>query len=299
MKIIKDPLVPVLTGFAGGLLAWSGGELVLYLSPVFGNLRTLLLVLGAVTGFLLGAIVPLTEGLRQRNTYKIISSFFAGSLTGALFGAFGMVTGQLILTELLNNSSLAFSEPGRMVYFLLIVPGWAVLGGVIGASAGIRAMSLRRIFYGFLGGLTGGIIGGFFTAVFPDLINPYYGRLTGFLIWGIAVAVLSDLFDIKQSSGRLIILNGPDKGITYNINKNKMTLSDSKRADITISGETEDQTEAHSGYARVYVKKGTVFFEPENQNLVQINGHASETAKLRHHDVIRIGGTTLLYEAEN
>ena len=283
---------PLLTGVAGGGLAWCGTEWVLHFSESLGDFRIFSLVLGALAGLLLGLIAPAAEGLRQHQKGKLRESVIVGGIVGALAGAGGMLLGQF-LTGLLSHS-LSGNLLTGWSGMLARMPGWAIMGLAIGAASGIRSRSFRRIAAGLAGGLIGGLVGGAVAELLGRWTGSFAGRGAGMILWGALVALLADLMEARRARGYLTVLSGPLKGRTFPVNQNRMTIAAGGRADLTIPGKSG---ETDIGVTRVNVKNGTVLIEASETGEVKVNGEPVDRTELRYDDVIRVGGATIIYEA--
>jgi len=286
----RSSLYSLLTGLSGAAAAWAGVEIILWQTGIFPDLRLLTLSLGAVSGVLLGAIVPMAEGLRQNQPGKIRGSVIIGSLLGLVFGILGMAAGQLIFASVAVSPLLNASAWAR-------IPGWIILGTAVGSASGLRSRSIHRVLGGALGGFIGGTIGGIASELLSGLIGGFYGRAAGMLLWGTAVGFLADKMERMRGKGRLTVLNGELKGRSFPVNQKKMKISHSKSADLTIPG-TGEGTVIEDAAALVHLKNGTVILEPGKAAKVEINGENAEKTELRYDDIVKVDGVTLIYEAK-
>jgi hypothetical protein len=286
----RSSLYSLLTGLAGGAAAWTGVEIILWQTPAFPDLRILTLSLGAAAGLLLGAIVPMAEGLRQNQRQKLPGAVITGSLTGLIFGALGMAAGQLLLGYLAVSSSVHSPAYAR-------IPGWIILGTAVGGASGLRSRSLRRVSAGALGGFIGGVIGGISAEFLSSYAGGFSGRAAGMMFWGMAVAFFADRMESRRSRGRLTVLTGELKGRSFPVNQKKMKISHSKTADLTIPGDS-GTGEDKKPDALLRLKNGTVILEPGDSTVVELNGEKAGTTELRYDDVIRVDGVTMIYEAK-
>lgn len=289
MNESRASLYSLLTGLAGGALAWTGVEFILWNAPRFSDIRALSLTLGAVAGFLLGAVAPTAEGMRQGLPGKAVAAAAIGAVLGAVFGALGMALGQLILSIAAESAAIGGAPLAEKGAALARIPGWIVLGIAVGAASGMRSLSLRRIIAGAFGGFIGGFIGGVVAEVLTATTARFYGRAGGMLLWGLAVAFLADRMESRRARGRLTVLNGPLKGRSFPVNQRNMTVAFSS-GEATKVGTPET--------AKVSLKGGTVAICPKNGATVVVNGESTNATELRYDDVVKVGGTTLIYEAK-
>ena len=288
MNESRSSLYSILTGIAGAAAAWSGIEIILWQTPAFPDMRILTLSLGAVAGLLLGAVVPLAEGLRQNQPHKLPGALLSGSLMGLVFGALGMGVGQLIMASLADFASI---PP-----YWARIPGWIILGTAVGSASGLRSGSLRRMAGGALGGFIGAALGGVAAELVSGMIDGFIGRLAGLLIWGTGIAFFADRMESRRGRGRLTVLNGNLKGRSFPVNQKKLKVSHSKSADLTIPGGAEGSGEKTVS-ALVKLKKGRVILEPGENTVVELNGEKAGVTELRYDDVIKVDGVTMIYEA--
>ena len=290
----RSSVYSLITGLAGGAAVWTGVEILLWNSASFPDLRTLSLSLGGVAGLLLGAVVPTAEGLRQNQPRKVRSAILVGALTGLVFGALGMAAGQLLLSYIAGTAAMTGSRLVSYGAALARIPGWMILGMAVGGASGIRSRSIRRVAAGALGGLAGGLIGGLAAEALSALTSSLYGRLAGMLLWGAAVAVLADGMERRRARGRLTVLNGPLKGRSFPVNQNRLMIAHSGSADLTIPGDSKGNADR----AVVIFKRGAVMLRPSDDTVLEVNGVKSGVTELRYDDVIKIGETTMIYEAK-
>lgn len=293
MKESRSSIYSLLTGLAGGALAWCGTEWLLYMAPHFPDFRIFSALLGGISGLLLGAVAPTAEGLRQSQKQKIVASVVVGACIGALAGAGGMLLGQLLMA-LIADSMTGGALTGWSGA-LARIPGWTIMGMAVGSASGIRSRSGRRIVAGLFGGLIGGLIGGAASEALSVLVGGYFGRAVGMILWGGSVAYLADLMEARRARGRLTVLSGPLKGRSFPVNQHHMTIASDRKADLTIPGTGE--AEAASGVTQVNLKKGTVVLEAPAGEKVEVNGEQADKTELRYDDIIKVGGVTVIYEA--
>jgi hypothetical protein len=283
-------------GFLGGLCAWPVAELILSTQARFPSYLVFLTVLGAVTGAVIGAFFGAAEGITSRIKPRIPVGMLLGGAVGCVGGAAGMLVGQAALW-VIGETFLRSSASFRMV----VLPvsraiGWGALGIFIGATEGVRAGSARKIGVGVLGGLAGGLIGGF-ALEYARVLSPgfIWWRLLGFLVLGLAVSLLYALVESGLSLGVLRVLTGPLKGKEYLLNQNRMRLGRSRRNEIALP-DYEDLAEIQ---ARIRIRRGEVVLANVAPGpALLVNEKKVEETKLKLGDVIRIGSVRLFYRYE-
>jgi|GEM_PF-1661549 len=297
MRESRASLYSLLCGVAGGAAAWAGVEIVLWRSADFPDLRILTLALGAAAGLLLGAVVPLTEGLRQDQPRKVRTAILLGSALGLVFGALGMLAGQVMLSWTAGTAAISGAPLASRGAAMARIPGWAILGAAVGSASGIRSRSFGRIAAGAFGGLIGGLAGGLVSELVSLAIPRFGGRAVGMALWGVLVAVTADFMDRRRSRGRLTVLTGPLKGRSFPVNQRRLTIVRGRQGDLTLPGDSESAVDSGRS-ATVRLRKGTVVLEPDESADVAVNGERGGSRELRYDDVIRVDGVTMIYEAK-
>ena len=227
--------------------------------------------------------------MRQGMPGKAAAAAGIGAALGAVFGAVGMALGQLILSLAAESAAIGGLPLAERGAALARIPGWIVLGTAVGAASGMRSLSLRRISAGAFGGFIGGLIGGIAAEALTALTVRFFGRAAGLLLWGLAVAYLADRMESRRARGRLTVLTGPLKGRSFPVNQRNMTVA---------FGSGNAERNGASDEARVSLKGGTVAISPKAGATVVVNGEAAERTELRYDDVVKVGETTLIYEAK-
>jgi hypothetical protein len=184
----------------------------------------------------------------------------------------------------------------RVVLPLSHAIGWGVLGVFVGAGEGVRAGSLKKIGIGILGGLTGGLLGGF-VLEYARLVLPLSGfsRLIGFATLGCAVGIFYGLIEKGMSFGILRILTGGLKGKEFLLNQRRMRLGRSPRNEIALPS-YEDLADRQ---AQVRIRKGeVVLINLEPRVPILVNEQKISEKRLKLGDVIRMGSARIFYKYE-
>ncbi len=148
-----------------------------------------------------------------------------------------------------------------------------------------------------MGGLVGGLVGGF-ALEYSRLLIPSFplSRLIGLVILGAAIAVFYGLIEQGMAYGVLRILTGELSGKEFLVNQGRMRIGKSRGAEIALPsyGDLADVQ------AQIRVRKG----EPVLENLqprlpVMVNDRKiQEDRKLKLGDVIQIGSAKIFFKYE-
>lgn len=289
MKTGKNTII-ILLGFSGGLAAWPVLELLLWKQSSFDSFLLFLLTATAVPGLFAGAFLGCGEGLIARSPGRVVKGALVGLAAGAAGGLIGGIAGQYLLNTIIRLF------PGYSPYLLTAVRtlAWTLVGLFVGMGEGVRALSLRKIGFGALGGFIGGALGGLIlellSAVFPSSLP----RLAGLLVMGTMIALFYTFFDRKFSFGVLRILNGSQAGKRYRINQRTMDLGSGNRT--IIFGDYENTGDRE---AELKIEKGIItIISDENDGKLFVNDKATKITQLKYGDVIKAGSVKMMLEAE-
>ena len=262
----------------------------------FPSYLVFLTVLGALSGAVIGSFFGAAEGITSRIKTRIPTGMLLGGAVGCVGGAAGLLVGQAALWVIGESFLRSYGNFRLVVLPVSRAIGWGALGIFIGAGEGVRAASARKIGVGVLGGLAGGLIGGF-ALEYARVLSPgfIWWRLLGFVVLGLSISLLYALIESGMSLGVLRVLTGPLKGKEYLLNQNRMRLGRSRRNEIALP----DYADLAEFQARVRIRRGEVMLAnlaPEPAMLV--NEKKVEETRLRLGDVIRIGSVRLFYRYE-
>ncbi len=203
----------------------------------------------------MGAFFGTAEGITSRVKSRIPAGALLGALVGCVGGAVGLLAGQAALWMVGTLVMQSYASFQRVVLPVSHAIGWAVLGVFVGAGEGVRAGSMKKIGIGILGGVAGGLIGGF-VLEYARMVLPLAGwsRLVGFATLGCAIGVFYGLVERGMSFGILRILTGSLKGKEFLLNQRRMRLGRSPRNEIALPS-YEDLADRQ---AQVRIRKGEV-----------------------------------------
>jgi hypothetical protein len=296
MTALARRLILLALGFLAGICAWPMAELILFLQAGFPSYLVFSALLGAVTGALMGAFFGTAEGITSRVKSRIPEGALLGALVGCVGGGVGLLAGQAALWLIGTLVMQSYANFQRVVLPLSHAIGWAVLGVFVGAGEGVRAGSWKKIGIGILGGLTGGLLGGF-VLEYGRLLLPRVGfsRLFGFAMLGLAIGGFYGLIERGMSFGIFRILTGGLKGKEFLLNQRRMGLGRSPRNEIALPS-YEDLADRQ---ALVRVHKGEVVLVNLEPRLpMQVNEQKFPERRLKYGDVIRMGSLRIFYKYE-
>lgn len=230
-------MLQLLLGAAAGLFAWPLMEALIRAMPIFPNYLAYTAASGAAFGLVFGAALGGAEGIAAARPRRIMTGTLWGALAGLVGGAAGFLLGQGVLFlsgELLTGGSKAARA---MAAPLARAAGWATLGVIVGAAAGVRSASARKCGIGALGGLAGGLSGGalieFGLANFP---RSSAVRGVGLVLFGSLLGLSFAAVERRLSFGVLRVLNGPLKGREFLLNQRTTRIGEDPRCDVPLEG---------------------------------------------------------------
>jgi hypothetical protein len=294
MSTLKRKLLLCCIGLLAGLAVWPIVEIYIMFQANFSSYLSFNIILGIIFGIVMGIFYGSADGIIARSSYFITSGIIYGIIIGGIGGVLGFLAGQFslfVIGEYLIHSTKHFNLIGFPVARAL---GWAVLGIFIGLSDGIRSRSWDKIKVGFLGGISGGFVGGlaleYAKFIFPSIT---LARLIGLLIFGFFIGLFYSFIEYRLSYGVLRVLNGLQKGKEYLINKRKLKIGITEKNDIILSS----YNQVNELHAEVYIKKNEAYIRnikasyPVYVNEDKVNNH-----QLKYEDVIKIGSAKFFYK---
>lgn len=291
MKKISKNTIMISLGFLGGLSSWPLLEMVLSKQSSFSNYLVFFMVASMIPGLFMGFFMGCGEGLLNKSLSRIIKGSLVGLSVGMIGGIVGGFIGQILLAGIIQyfpNSDLALLLIARTC-------GWAIVGVFVGISEGVRALSVRKMILGAIGGLIGGALGGFSLEVLSQYwTSSSFLRLFGLVLMGTMISLFYTFFDKKYSFGILRVLNGSQAGKKYRINQKKMDLGSGNCTMIF-----NDYDDVNDKEIELNVKKGVITIIDEKiENNLYVNEKATTKTQLKYGDVIKAGSVKLLLEAE-
>jgi len=291
MKKVNKEILVISLGLFGGLASWPFLEFILSKQGSFNNYLIFFIIATMIPGLFLGLFIGCGEGIINKSGKRIVKGSLIGLFTGAAGGVLGGILGQLLLVNILQY----FPSAGFTVLLIARSAGWALVGIFVGMSEGVRALSLRKIILGALGGFFGGFLGGLVLEILTNTIGiSVFYRLTGLVIMGTMIGVFYTFLDKKYSFGSIRILNGNQAGKRYRINQKQMDLGTGNSTIILSDYDGIEEKEIQFN-----VDKGviTVIDEKVNKTLF-VNDKETTKKDLKYGDVIKSGSIKMLLEAE-
>jgi hypothetical protein len=296
MTTLARRLILLALGLLAGICAWPAAELILFMQSGFPSYLVFSALLGAVTGALMGAFFGAAEGITSRVKSRIPVGMLLGALVGCVGGAVGLLAGQAALWLIGTLVMQSYGNFQRVVLPLSHAIGWAVLGMFVGAGEGVRSGSWKKVGIGILGGLTGGLLGGFVLEYSRLLLQDMsVSRLIGFAALGLAIGGFYGLIERGMSFGILRILTGAMKGKEFLLNQRRMRIGRSAYNEIALPS----YKDLADRQAQVRIQKGeVVLINLEPRLPILVNEQKIEEKRLKLGDVIKIGSARIFYKYE-
>lgn len=301
----KKRLLYIVSGILGGVLAFSGIELLFFLSIPGYFLFTLLQ--GAAVGTALGVSLGVVDDMAySRLKLGIIRGSLSGLLTGIISAGVMILAAQLYLflagaADAVRFDSFAAAPMGDAAVqspeFLSLVSrsiGWTLIGMASGAVSGFRRGSSRRLWAGVLGGALGGLIGGVVLELLlrsaQGGISSMTARLIGFLILGAVLGFALGEFERRLSFARLRVLTGVNKNREYLLSGRETAIGSHMNAGVYL-GDYENILPRHA----LVVQSGEDMVLKSDAGDVRVNDARPEgSGILKYQDVIQLGPVKLL-----
>lgn len=275
MSLFLKMIYGMLTGAWGGLAAWILLDKVLGLEPANPYLDALLN--GTVIGVCVGGFIGGFGGLVEGRWSRLVRGLGGGLALGLFGGAAGLLVGEIL-----------FQTLGRIT--LVRALGWAIFGVAIGVGEGLLIRSWRRMLFGLVGGLAGGVLGSLaFVLVRQTLESPGFSRALGFTILGALLGLCIGLAPLAVSSfiGKLrVISSGRNEGKEVLLDKAVIQIGRYDGCDLGLYG--DKSIEPH--HAEIRRDQQGYLIQPVANAPVRINGQPTiGPQRLQKGDRIGIG----------
>jgi len=289
--LLSTPLYTCLAGLVGAVVGWviteaifgeqqsnSADSIFLHTAIWFG-------IIGACIGAAIGAV----EGVMSRAATKALKSGAIGLAVGLIGCAIGGMIAQFIYSAILAASATV--SLGSFMVARTI--GWGAAGCFVGLGQGLAILSGRKTLNGFLGGLGGGLLGGFlFDPISLATQSGIVSRLVGLALIGAAAGLLMGLVEQWLKDAWLKVIAGHLTGKEFVIYRNPTMIGSSPKCDIYLfkDATVEPQHTAISNDGRAYsiqdygTPAGTL-----------VNGRRITNQRLRSGDTIQVGATQFQY----
>ncbi len=250
-------------GGLGGLLGWM-------LYGVFFDARQSgtahWLLSGCVIGGSIGYLVVSVEAIRDRSLLRFCRLATYGLVLGALGGALGMLSGEVINGLLVSGVGADRGNVLKLLGGMMARGlGWMFLGLAVGVSEGLAARSLGKFSYGAIGGCLGGFLGGclFFLLYRAGTGSDgaaLWGAM-GLVILGASIGSLSALVSGVFQPASVKVMRGWQEGREYGVDKLRNSLGRDEHVDIAL-------------FRDMRIEKMHAFIEREGERFLLINNGA-------------------------
>lgn len=280
MSLTLKMVYGCLIGAWGGLIAWALLDPVLRIDP--GSPIVDALVNGAIVGVCVGGLTSAFLGLMEGSSRRALRGLAVGLAAGLIGGAAGLLVGELL-----------YQAAGQAQTMRII--GWAVFGMAIGASEGILSRSWRRLLFGVIGGLAGGILGSLaFLLVREILTRPDFSRALGFTILGALLGLFIGLVPVlvgKLGGTLRVVSSGRNEGKEILLDKPLIRIGRDDGGDLGLYGDKSIEFR-HAEIRRE--PQGHVIYAV-SRALVLVNGQPVAQKALSKGDRIQIGCEEIWY----
>lgn len=282
-------------GALGGLIAWAlSGILLGGTASNFASLLVRDALLGAIVGICIGGALGAVDGVQARSLRVAARGAWYGGLLGLVGGTIGLVTGELI-----------FSYAGGGVWPR--AAGWAIFGGLVGASEGIATRAPLKRTYGAIGGILGGLVGGSAYERVSDLLRVTtqnrdlaitVGGAVGLVILGACLGALIALTLVVVRDAWFRFMGGRLEGREVLVGKRLLTVGASDACDVYLPGDTA----VASKHAQVERRKdGYVITVDPAASPITVNQQQlvpGASVVLHGGEHLRIGTTPLIFRLD-
>jgi len=286
MSLQLKTIYNALVGAWGGLLAWVLLDLLLQLKP--SNVWVDAIVNGALVGLFIGALVSSFGGLMEGRIVRLLRGLIIGALTGVVGGILGLVAGEAAFqVGRLFSEDLLLREAFRAF-------GWAIFGIGIGMAEGLLTLSPKRLVYGGLGGIIGGLAGGIaFIAIARLSSLQLTNRAVGFALLGAFIGLFVAFVPILMNKAILkITSSGRSEGKEFLLDKPVNVLGSSDSNDVGLFG---DKAIAKK-HAEIRLANGQFTLYALPGNSVWVNNAAVTSMVLQDGMQVRLGNTQLVFQ---
>ncbi len=265
-------------GGLGGLLAWFAVG-----SVPTGSWPILLAyaLVGAGIGLFIGALTGAVDGALKRSWRRVAIGAALGAGAGLVSGVLGLLVGEGVFL-ITQGGPL-----GRML-------GWLTLGLFLGVGEGLVKRSPRRIWYGSLGGMAAGALGGLLyeglTIAFlrqSDRAQIVAGAL-GLILIGASLGAIIPLVVALPARYLLRVRNGARAATEASV-IDDVTLGSYDGCKLYLPGDRDIQPV----HARVYGLKGKLFVEDLGGGLIVDRQRVPPRSAVEVHvgSILQLGNT--------
>lgn len=251
-------------------------------------------VTGLCLGFLIGALIGIVSGYLQGSKVHSIRGGIVGGLVGAIAGSVGISVGSVVFAfaQKLPLVGLAGGVPARAL-------GWGMMGVVIGLAEGGVGLSLKRAYYGLIGGLLGGVLGGALFEVAAMSIGTAQAsfeggpaevgtvpRAIGFAVLGAGIGLMIGVVEALSRKAWVRLILGRNEGKDWSLDAPVTVLGSSESAHIPLRGDP-NVTPQH---ACIRNERGQyVIYDMNTPIGIAVSGVPTRQAILRPGEFFQIG----------
>ncbi len=254
--------------------------------------------IAAVLGFFVAAAVGLVDAVLNAVGVQRLVRVLLCAVLGLVGGALGGLLGGILI-------KLKPDAP------LLTLPGWVLVGTLIGGSIGVfdvlRALSggadagpaFRKMFNGLMGGFLGGFVGGLpFTLVFSSqglYERLPHGALTlGLVLLGVCIGLMIGLAQVILKQAWVRVEEGFRPGRELLLTKDETTIGRAESCDLGLFGDATVE-KLHARIVRENNRYLLVHAADGGETLVNDQAVTSKPRPLKAGDLIRVGRNVLRF----
>lgn len=242
----------------------------------------------SVLGIGLSMCLSIADHAMARNTRSALINGSTGVALGALGGLIvGLFINHLYRAMLGDTPELARQILARGV-------GWAILGLFLAIAPGVVLVNWKRLLIGLAGGFLGGLVGGvLFDPIVSVIANDTFSRLVAIVAIGLVAGAGTGLIELATKTGWLRVTGGLIVGKQFVIYKNPTLIGSSPQCEIYLFKDPQ------VGPQHAAIHQGPGGFDIEDLRSPTgtfVNGQRVSRQRLRSHDQIQIGRTTLQFQ---
>lgn len=281
-------------GAAAGLWAAFAAESVLMGLGLLGldpglRLATAGLALGLTTGAL---VAPIGESLHQHPKRRWMVGMWGG-LLGALIGVAGIGVVSWWLTPDIAPQRLVLGYRASTVWLICLPLLLGLLGAAIGFGSGLgvrnRALGMRRLKYGAIGGLAAGILVAVIEALAPGSLWLHTVALAA---WAAVLAQVLFWTEKRRARHWLRVLTGPGEDEFFPLVNQTVRLGKAEHNEIPLL----HYAEVYPVHCRIDWMDGQYHIvDDETGGTVYVNFRQVQEQPLKPGDLIKIGSALLQY----
>jgi pSer/pThr/pTyr-binding forkhead associated (FHA) protein len=281
------PLRQALAGACGGMLTFillepraraadlsEGGD-------VFGGV----ILLGLLFGGIVAGILTAADEMPSGRPMRIIARGLLAAVLGAILGVIASVAANILYAILMVMTRLAQGGLGWLIVARTL--GWGLFGAGAGVAAGLPYLAARRISQGSVGGLIGGLAGGFLfdlIALATQSQTATISRLVGFTAVAALVGLATSLVQELARVAWLTFHTGAREGRQVILHRN-VVLGRDELVDVPLFGDPS----VGRRQAEILLTPAPYIRETGETPLLRVNGQPVREAPLGDGSLIELG----------